>query len=174
MEIKIIGDNIEITSGLEKRIKDKLEKLNKYGILKEDTPCNVLIRTMREEQIVEVAINLGSKRVIRAEKRASDLYAAIDMVESTLSRQIRKEKEKAIGKKRSCKKDAEHHDMEEEKQFNIKEKKISLILMDVEEAIEQMEMLGHDFYLFLNSDTGNVSVVYKKKVSGYGLIHTAA
>lgn len=129
-----------------------------------------MLRTVRNDQIVEVTIYLENKKVIRIEKCSKDLYAAIDMAEDALERRIRKYKEKIIEKKRIPSVYEEDVDEERKESTMIKEKIVFLEECSTKEAIRRMEELGHDFHLFLNSDTGCTSVVYRKKEESCGLI----
>jgi len=174
MNIKIVGKNVTVSEGMKNKIIEKLSKLEKYEYIKPETTCNVLIRTVKDDQIIEVTIPVENKKVIRAEKRSTDLYAAIDMVEETLTRQIRKKKEKMIGKKRNPSKDYVDEEDYLTSPTIVKEKVIPMMHMTPEEAAEQMEMLDHDFFLFVNADTGNVSVIYKRKDSDYGMIYAVS
>lgn len=170
MKIKIVGKNVEVTKAMEEKIIEKLTKLEKYDYLKPETVCNVLIRTVKDDQIIEVTIHVGNK-TIRAEKRSSSLYTAIDLVESTLTRQIRKEKEKMIGKKRTTLKELSKRGDNIVTPAIVKEKAVSLEIMTPDEAADRMEALDHDFHLFIDEDTENVSVVYRRKDSDYGVIY---
>ena len=106
--------------------------------------------------------------MIRAEKRSNDLYAAVDLVEETLAKQIRRMKEKVKDKKKTV----SHYDILEEstEKISIKQKNIQLDCLTVAEAIDDMESLDHDFHLFMNVKTGTPSVVYCRKEGGYGVI----
>lgn len=81
MKMNVIGKNVTVTDGMKEKIYDKLGNLHKYGNLSEDTPCKVLVRTVKMDQIIEVTIFLDNKKMIRVEKRDRDFYKAIDMAE---------------------------------------------------------------------------------------------
>lgn len=168
MKIKIVGKNITVTEGIRTKITEKLSKLDRYDFLKENAEVNVLIRTVKNDQIIEVTIPLDNKKMIRAEKRSNDLYAAVDLVEETLAKQIRRMKEKVKNKKKTV----SHYDILEEstEKISIKQKNIQLDCLTVAEAIDDMESLDHDFHLFMNVKTGTPSVVYRRKEGGYGVI----
>lgn len=168
MKIKIVGKNITVTEGIRTKITEKLSKLDRYDFLKENAEVNVLIRTVKNDQIIEVTIPLDNKKMIRAEKRSNDLYAAVDLVEETLAKQIRRMKEKVKDKKKTV----SHYDIPEEsaEKVSIKQKNIPLDCLTVAEAIDDMESLDHDFHLFMNVKTGTPSVVYRRKEGGYGVI----
>jgi putative sigma-54 modulation protein len=167
MEMTIIGKTVTITEGMRRAINEKFSKCEKY--LKESTPVKVLIRTVKDDQIIEVTIPMGKNKVIRAERRSKDLYEAIDMVEEVLLRQLRKQKEKKMDKKRvSIEIDAEN-ELENQVHIN-KEKQFDLKMMTPEEAIEEMEALDHNFHLFMNIIDGRVGAVYRRIENGYGLL----
>lgn len=94
MKAKIVGTNIEVTPAMKKAIESSLKKLDKFECFSDNTPCVVTVRTVKEDQIIEVSIFLSNKKIIRCERRADSLYDAINMAEKTLSRILRKEKEK--------------------------------------------------------------------------------
>jgi putative sigma-54 modulation protein len=170
MDIKINGKNIKITDGMHTKIMESLTKFNKYEILKAGTPCNVMIRTVKSDQIVEITIYLENKKVIRVEKRSKDLYTAIDMAEDALERQVRKYKETIIDKKRIPSVYEKNADEMGEESTSIKEKIIFLEECSTEEALQRMKKFGSNFHLFLNSDTGCIGVVYREKENCCGLI----
>lgn len=175
MKIKITGKGITVTAGMEAKVREKLEKLDKYGYLKEDTVLNVIIRTVKDDQIVEVTTVVDGK-VIRGEKRDRDLYVAIDLVEEVMARKIRKSKERRTErwhKRDHAGADNVAFDEVETDEKVVKVKEVELKPQTIEDATQQMEMLGHDFHLFINADTGKYSVVYKRKDSDYGLITEA-
>ena len=169
MKISIIGKTVTITEGMREAITEKLSKCEKY--LKESTPVKVLIRTVKDDQIIEVSIPIEKNKVIRAERRSKDLYEAIDMVEEVLARQLRKQKEKKLDKKRITISSVLRKEKNLEEHFLVgKEKQFDLEMMTPEEAIDEMECLDHDFHLFMNIIDGRIGVVYKKKEEGYGLL----
>ncbi|WP_097005307.1 ribosome hibernation-promoting factor, HPF/YfiA family [Lacrimispora amygdalina] len=169
MKISIIGKTVTITEGMREAITEKLSKCEKY--LKESTPVKVLIRTVKDDQIIEVSIPIEKNKVIRAERRSKDLYEAIDMVEEVLARQLRKQKEKMLEKKRIPINSVLETEKELEEHYLVgKEKQFDLEMMKPEEAIEEMECLDHDFHIFMNILDGRIGVVYKRKEYGYGLL----
>lgn len=171
MIIKIVGKNVEVTEAMSDKIKEKLKKLDKYEYLKADTICHVIIRTVKDDQIIEVTIPVENKKVIRAEKRANSLYTAIDMIDKTLARKIKKEKGKILSKKRVKAHKTQETDIANLIPMIVKEKFVPLFQMTLVEAQEQMEALNHDFHLFENADTGNMCVIYRRNDSDYGVIH---
>ena len=169
MNTKIIGKNVKVTEGIENKINEKLDKLQRYEIIK-NAQCNVLIRTVKDDQIIEVTMILENKKIIRCEKRANNLYTAIDMIEEPLDRQCRKLKEKMSKKER-----VKHQEkmVEVKKEPVVKSKTIPVFQMSLEEAIDEMEALDHDFHLFIDEKTGMIATVYRRKEHGYGVLYTS-
>lgn len=174
MKIKIFGKNIEVTEGIRSAVEEKIGKLDKY--FAGETRVDVTLSVNKNEQKVEVTIPVKG-RIIRAEEISDDMYVSIDMVEETIERQLVKYKNKIIDKKKSIKEafteiyiEADYED-EDEDQIKIKKtKRFGIKPMDPEEACVEMELLGHNFFVFLNAETEEVNVVYKRKGNTYGLI----
>lgn len=171
MRYTITGRNIEVTPGLRDAIQDKIGKLDRY--FAPETEVLVTLSVQKDKQNIEVTIPVKGS-IIRAEESSSDMYVSIDLVEEIIERQIKKYKTKLIDKKQAAQSFSELFINEEpvadEEIKIVKTKKFAVKPMDPEEACLQMELLGHSFYVFLNSDTDQVSVVYKRKGSTYGLI----
>lgn len=171
MRYTITGRNIEVTPGLRDAIQDKIGKLDRY--FNPDTEVIVTLSVQKDKQNIEVTIPVKGS-IIRAEESSSDMYVSIDLVEEIIERQIKKYKTKLIDKKQAAQSFSELFMNEEpaadEEIKIVKTKKFAVKPMDPEEACLQMELLGHNFYVFLNSDTDQVSVVYKRKSNTYGLI----
>ncbi|MDD6092978.1 MAG: ribosome-associated translation inhibitor RaiA, partial [bacterium] len=152
----------------------KLGKLEKY-FKDDDITANVLARVRGNAQIVEVTIPTD-KFILRSEEENDDLYAAIDLVTDKLERQIRKNKTRLNRNiKDSVKEfnfDFDIRDEEEAKEKVVKRKNIEMKPMDEEEAILEMELLGHSFFVYKDMDTKNICVLYKRKDGDYGLIET--
>jgi len=174
MKIKIFGKNIEVTEGIRSAVEEKIGKLDKYFV--GETRVDVTLSVNKNEQKVEVTIPVKG-RIIRAEEISDDMYVSIDMVEETIERQLVKYKNKIVDKKKSIKEaftetyiEADYED-EDEDQIKIKKtKRFGIKPMDPEEACVEMELLGHNFFVFLNAETEEVNVVYKRKGNTYGLI----
>lgn len=171
MRYTITGRNVEITPGLKSAVEDKIGKLERY--FQPDTEVTVTLSVQKDKQKIEVTIPVKG-RIIRAEESSSDMYASIDLVEEILERQIKKYKNKLIDKKQSAQAFSdlfinEEHTVDDEIQI-VKTKRFAMKPMDPEEACVQMELSGHSFYVFLNADTEEVNVVYKRKGNTYGLI----
>ena len=171
MRYIISGKNLDITEGLRSAVTEKLGKLERY--FTPDTEVHVTLSVEKERQKIEVTIPVKGN-IIRAEESSSDMYVSIDLVEEIIERQLRKYKNKLIDKKQSAQSFSdlfisEEAEPEDEIQI-VKTKRFAMKPMDPEEACVQMELLGHNFYVFLNAETEEVNVVYKRKGQTYGLI----
>lgn len=176
MNINIRGDKIEVTDSIKNYVKDKLARLDKYFEEPSKLDAHVIIRVRNGNQIIEVTIPT-SKYTLRAEEKNSDLYAAIDLVIDVLERQIRKNKTKLNRHRNEESIDfafvqLEESDEEFAPESIVKRKTIQTKPMGEEEAILQMELLGHDFFVFKNVDEECVSVLYKRKDGNYGIINS--
>ena len=171
MRFTITGRNIEVTQGLREAVEDKLGKLDRF--FAPATEAVVRLSVQKDIQKIEVTIPVKG-HIIRAEESSSDMYVSIDLVEEILERQLKKYKNKLIDKKQSAPSFSEaflQEDASAEEEIQIvKSKKFAVKPMDPEEACVQMELLGHNFYVFLNADTEEVNVVYRRKGGTYGLI----
>lgn len=171
MRFTITGRNIEVTSGLREAVEDKLGKVSRF--FAPATEAIVRLSVQKEIQKIEVTIPVKG-HIIRAEESSTDMYVSIDLVEEILERQLKKYKNKLIDKQQNVPSFSSSF-MEEEAQIDdhveiVKTKKFAVKPMDPEEACIQMELLGHNFFVFLNADTEEVNVVYKRKGGAYGLI----
>lgn len=171
MRYTITGRNIEVTPGLREAIEEKIGKLARY--FNPDTEVIVTLSVQKDKQKIEVTIPVKGN-IIRAEESSSDMYVSIDLVEEIIERQLKKYKNKLIDKKQSAQAFSElflseEYEADDEIQI-VKTKRFGMKPMDPEEACIQMELLGHSFYVFLNADTEEVNVVYKRKGNTYGLI----
>ena len=171
MRYVISGKNIDVTEGLRTAITDKLGKLERY--FTPDTEVHVTLSVEKERQKIEVTIPVKGT-VIRSEQVSNDMYVSIDLVEEVIERQLRKYKNKLIDKEQTAaqlSKDFIDEDSYDEEEIQIiRSKKFAIKPMDAEEACVQMELLGHNFFVFRNADTDEVNVVYKRKGNTYGLI----
>ena len=171
MNITISGKNIEVTSGLKSAVNEKLAKLERY--FTPDTHIMVTLSVEKERQKIEVTIPVKG-RIIRSEQVSNDMYVSIDLVEEVIERQLRKYKNKIIDKKQAAmnfqKAYIENDYMENEEIKIERSKKFEIKPMYPEDACVQMELLGHNFFVFMNADTDQVNVVYKRKGNTYGLI----
>ncbi|MEE0700304.1 MAG: ribosome-associated translation inhibitor RaiA [Bacilli bacterium] len=175
MKYNIRGEKVEITSAIRSYIEDKIGKLDKYFEKPETINANVVIKVRGKDQKIEITIP-AMHFTLRSEESHNDLYAAIDLTVDKLERQIRKNKTKINSKiKKNVIQNFEvdlEDDFEEENSSIIKRKKVDMKPMDEEEAILQMNMLGHSFFVFKNSETDCVCVVYQREDGTYGIIET--
>lgn len=171
MRYIISGKNIDVTEGLKEAIYEKIGKLERY--FTDDTEVHVTFGVEKERQKIEVTIPMKGN-IIRAEQESTDMYVSIDLVEEIIERQLRKYKNKIVEKKQSgsgLNQAFIEEEIPDEEQIEIiRSKRFAVKPMDAEEACVQMELLGHDFYVFRNAETDEVNVVYKRKKNSYGLI----
>lgn len=171
MRYTITGRNIDVTPGLREAVIEKIGKLERY--FNQDTEAIITLSVTKDRQKIEVTIPVKG-HIIRAEEQSTDMYVSIDLVEEIIERQLKKYKTKLIDKKQSHIDFSEFYVQEEtEADDEIKIEKVKKFAMkpiDPEEACVQMELLGHSFYVFLNAETEEVNVVYKRKGQTYGLI----
>ena len=177
MKYNIRGDKLEVTDAMAGYVESKLDRLNKY-FKEDDILANVLLRVRGNSQIIEVTIPTD-KFILRSEEEDKDLYAAIDLVTDKLERQIRKNKtrlnkQNVDNKLKEFNFDYEVLDEEEtsENEVIVKRKKLEMKPMDEEEAILEMNLLGHEFFVYKDMNTDSVNVLYRRKDGNYGLIET--
>lgn len=175
MRYNIRGEKVEITPSIRSYIEDKIGKLDKYFESPSTLVANVVIKVRGKEQKIEITIP-AVHYTLRSEESHDDLYAAIDLTVDKLERQIRKNKTKINAK---IKKNViQNFEMDLEDSFEddnskiLKRKKVDMKPMDEEEAILQMNMLGHSFFVFKNVDTNSICVLYLRKDGNYGIIET--
>jgi putative sigma-54 modulation protein len=175
MIYNIRGDKILVTKAIKEYVAEKLDRLNKYFDRPDEITANILVKVKGFEQTIEVTIPTPNF-TIRNEESAEDLYAAIDMVSDKIERQIRKNKTKINKIEKDAAKKLNfsfiEEDEEEESNNIVRRKTLNTKPMDEEEAILQMEMLGHDFFVYKDRDTGNICILYRRKDNNYGLIET--
>lgn len=173
MKVQIYGKNVTITPGMQEKVETKLKFLEKYFIIDDSVTANVLVKIHKKDIKIEITIPT-KMAVLRAEVAHPDYYAAVDLAIDKLEDQIRRQKTRLERK---------HKDKlamafigealeKEEEDVLVKTKTITPNVMDLEEAIMRMEMLGHSFFIYLDEETETVSVVYKRNDGGYGLIET--
>ncbi len=171
MKFIIVGRNIEVTAGLKAAVEDKIGKLEKY--FTPDTEVHVTLSVEKDRQKIEVTIPVKGS-IIRSEQVSSDMYVSIDLVQEIIERQLKKYKTKLVDKKQDAvsfsKMFVENDYMEDEEIKIVRTKKFDIKPMYPEDACIQMELLGHNFYVFNNAESGEVAVVYKRKGDTYGLI----
>lgn len=174
MRFEIVGQNVSVTEGMRAKIETKLSFLDKYLLIDPETIARVVVKVHPNSQKIEVTIptKIGQ---LRAEVEHEDLYAAIDLAIDKLEDQIRKQKTRLSRKHKDKLAVAfveEDLDKLSVKDIPVKTKTIVAEEMDLEEAILKMEMLGHSFFIYTDSETETVSVVYRRNKGGYGLIET--
>ena len=171
MKYNFRGNKIEVTESIKDYLESKLSKLEKYLDDNDEVEAKALVSAKGKDQKVEVTIWSG-KYNIRAEETNVDLYSAIDLVVDKLERQFKKYKSK-LSNKRSVRDEyvPEIDELfEDEEQTIVRRKEVFLKPIDEEEAITQMELLGHSFFVFKNVENEKINVVYKRKDGDYGII----
>ena len=171
MRITITGRNIDITDGLRSAVEDKLSKLEKY--FTPDTDVFVTLSVEKERQKIEVTIPVKGN-IIRSEQVSNDMYVSIDLVEEVIERQLKKYKNKLVSKQQnaaSFRKEFSEKEVSADDEIQIiRTKRFGMKPMYPEDACVQMELLGHNFFVFRNAETEEVNVVYKRTGNTYGLI----
>ena len=172
MRFEIVGKNITITDTMREKIEKKLSGLQKYLLIDPDTTARVVARVYPASQKIEVTIptRVG---ILRTEVEHEDLYAAVDIALDKLEDQLRRQKTRLNRRHRdSLAENFLTEAEEEEYDIPVKTKTIAAEKMDLEEAIMQMELSNHDFYIYTDDESGKISVVYRRNNGGYGLIET--
>lgn len=173
MKITMTGKNIELTQGIKDAVEERFKKLDKY--FTKDTEANVTLTVEKERQKIEVTIPMKGQ-VIRAEEVTSDMYASIEAVTNIIEAQLKKYRQKIISRQQAdsttffAQDYLEEKAEDEEKIQIIRSKKFDMKPMYPEDACLEMELLGHDFFMFRNAETDEINVVYKRKNSTFGLI----
>lgn len=173
MKIIVSGKNVEVTNALRNTVESKLEKLDKY--FNNELEAQVTLSVQKNRQIIEVTIPINGS-ILRGEESTEDMYSAIDNVVDKLTKQLRRYKNKLEDKNRYKTIRFENipsykeSEKESEESKIVKTKRFAMKPMDAEEAVLQMELLGHNFYVFSDAETDEVNVVYKRKDGNYGLI----
>ncbi|MDD3306999.1 MAG: ribosome-associated translation inhibitor RaiA [Acetobacterium sp.] len=173
MRFTIYGKNMHVSEGLKETLKKKLGKFDRY--FGQETEVYATFSKEKNYQMLEVTIPVG-KTILRAEERSEDMVTSIEDVVNKLEGQLRKHKTKLQKRNQdeTAKFNLEAIDgFAEDDGFQpkvVRTKKFAVKPMNVDEATLQMELLGHDFFVFLNGDTDDVNVVYMRKDGNYGLI----
>lgn len=173
MEYIIRGDKIKVTDSMKNYLEEKLGKLEKYLKESDDIRASVVVKVKNKDQIVEITIPLKTI-ILRSEEQQDDFYKAVDKTIDKLERQIRKNKTRLSKHNKSAKEFifTEDEPLTENDDSIVKRKKVDVKPMNEEEAVLQMELLGHQFYMYLDSDTNKYCVVYKRKDEGYGVLES--
>ena len=177
MQIRVKGKNIEVTDALREHAVDKVSKIQKRGLEVREIEVTLLVEknpSIRQNQVAEINI-FGNSGVIRAVGRDRDMYIAVDMAVAKVQRQISKHHGKQIDRTQAHASalrthTEEEHEAEEKAPSIVKLKGIPRKPMTPEEAVLQMETLGHDFFVFTNSETENTNIVYRRMDGNYGLL----
>ena len=173
MNFIISGKNIDVTPGLKSCIEQKLGKLERY--FTPETEIIVTLSVEKERQKIEVTIPVKG-HIIRSEQSSNDMYVSIDLVEEVIERQLRKYKNKLVARNQEGSNfkqeffESEDTSSEDDESKIIRTKRFGIKPMFPEDACIQMDLLGHDFYVFFNAETEEVNVVYKRKNGTFGLI----
>ncbi|MDD6794027.1 MAG: ribosome-associated translation inhibitor RaiA [Clostridiaceae bacterium] len=175
MKVTVVAKNIQLTPALKESVEKKISKLNKY--FEPEVEARATLSVQKNRQIIEVTIPFNGV-ILRGEESTEDMYKSIDLVEAKLERQIRKQKTKLSRKNsggslrypsfnsfefKEGEEDEDDAKVVKRKQFNVKP-------MSADEAILQMELLGHNFFVYEDAKTSKVNVMYKRKDGNYGLI----
>ena len=172
MKFIIVGKNIEVTPGLRSAVEEKIGKLERY--FSPDVEVHVTLSMQKDRQKIEVTIPVKGT-IIRSEQVSNDMYVSIDLVEEIIERQLKKYKNKITDSHRGSANDFNQdyldRDYDDDDEIKItREKVFDVKPMYPEDACVQMELLGHDFYVFVNAETNQTNVVYKRKGNTYGLL----
>lgn len=183
INFNIRGENIEVTPAIRDHVEGKVEKVARYFSEEIQATANVNLKVYNDKQ-TKVEITIPMKNLtLRAEERNADMYAAVDLIVDKLERQIRKYKTKVNRKFREREgvstyfatvdaPDAPAAQTDDEEYNIVRTKQFDLKPMDQEEAVLQMNMLGHNFYIFTDAESNGTNIVYKRKDGKYGLIET--
>ena len=186
MNLILSGKQLELTDGIRNAIEEKLGGIEQY--FHPETQVKVTVSATKSRHAIEVTVFPINGPIIRAEDRQENLYAAIDIVHDKLYKQIRKYKTKMMNKHQdhrsirfgNVEELGDFKDMDDDSYHNTDEEPMNIVIerrkkfdmkpMSSEEAVLQMELLGHEFYMFRNMDTDEISTVYRREIGGYGLI----
>lgn len=170
MRVTVIGKNIDVTPALRETVERKISKLDRY--FEPNVSARATLTVQKNSQIFEVTIPFNGV-ILRCEESTDDMYKSIDLVQAKLERQIRKQRTKLQRRSNESLRFSSFDEvaLEEENQGEIvKVKRFNIKPMSTEEAILQMELVEHNFFVFKDSDTNNVNVLYKRKDGDYGLL----
>ena len=170
MRVTVIGKNIDVTPALKEIVERKISKLDRY--FEPDVSARATLTVQKNSQIFEVTIPFNGV-ILRCEESTDDMYKSIDLVQAKLERQIRKQRTKLQRRSNESLRFSNFDEvaLEDDDQGEIvKVKKFNIKPMSTEEAILQMELVEHNFFVFKDSDTDNVNVIYKRKDGNYGLL----
>ena len=172
MKVTVIAKNMELTDALKEIVQKKISKLEKY--FEKNVEAKATLSVQKSRQIIEVTIPFNGV-ILRGEESTSDMYKSLDLVEDKLERQIRKQKTRLSRKHGGSVRfgeigDSDIKSVEEDEGQLVRVKKFGVKPMNSEEAILQMDLLGHNFFVFQDADSNKVNVIYKRKDGDYGLL----
>ncbi len=171
MKVTVIAKNIELTSALKEIVEKKIRKLEKY--FEGEINAKVTLSVQKNRHTIEVTIPFNGV-ILRGEESTDDMYKSLDLVEDKLERQIRKQKTRLSRRNGGSVRFAEVKDSDiniaEDDGALVKVKKFGVKPMNSEEAILQMDLLGHNFFVYQDAESSKVNVVYKRKDGNYGLL----
>ena len=171
MKVTVVAKNIELTSALKEIVEKKIRKLEKY--FEGDISAKATLSVQKSRHIIEVTIPFNGV-ILRGEESTDDMYKSLDLVGDKLERQIRKQKTRLSRRNNGSVRFAEVKDddvnINDDDGTLVKVKKFGVKPMNSEEAILQMDLLGHNFFVYQDADSSKVNVVYKRKDGNYGLL----
>jgi len=178
MEIQLFTRNMELTPRLQEYVEKKVSKLSRYLPNITDVRVDLSVENTRSSAQRQVAqLTIRTPRVmLRAEERASDMFTAIDAALDKMRRQITRYKTRRQDRWQRVEGEAEEWEetaISPEESISgkvVRVKRFEMVPMTTEEAIEQMELLGHQFFVFLNAEEGGINVIYRRQDGNYGLI----
>lgn len=177
--IVVKGKNIEVTQALREYAEKRVAKVGKFFQDRDDVTVDVVLSVVKDSHIAEITYRLGGL-ILRGESRTEDLYASIDEAADRIERQVRRYKNRLQKKFHVSPRFPEEpggapqeEPLDDEPARVVRTKRIPVKPMSVEEAVMQMELLGHDFFVFANAETEEVNVVYRRKDGQYGLLEPA-
>ena len=175
MRVIVKGKNVELTDALKEHARQKVAKIEKLGLGFKEIEVKLVVEknpSIKDHNLAELTVK-GDGPLLRATDRDPDMYVAIDKAVDKLQRRIKKFHGKRVDRShrlRDVTMEGRAPEAGEASPSIVKTKTVALKPMSAEEAALQMEMLGHDFFIFMDADTGNSSVVYRRKDGNYGLI----
>jgi putative sigma-54 modulation protein len=168
MRIITRGKNIEVTDALKAHVEKRIGKIAKY--FDEDFEAQVTLSVVKGSHVVDATLLLKGGMLVRGEVNSPDMYASIDLVTEKLERQIRKYKTRINRKARQLGANGDEGKSYEDERSIVKTKRFPIKPMQPDEAVLQMNLLEHDFFIFVNAETNKANVVYRRKDGNYGLI----
>lgn len=172
MELKINTAGVELTPWLRQRIERKVSRLDRYLSGIDEAWVEIKRRSAknaREREVVQLTLR-ANRIFLRAEERSDDILTSLDAVLDKMYRQIERYKGRKSNRRREGAISPEEEALEEEAPRIVRVKRLTLAPTEEEEAIEQMELLGHDFFVFYNINDGQINVLYRRRDGNYGLI----